>query len=42
VDRVIYKRPFGRQAMLDTEIWKNDPAEWDRARNEAGDRLAGR
>jgi hypothetical protein len=41
VDRIIYKRPFGRQAMLDTEIWKNDPEEWDRARNTAGELLAG-
>ena len=42
VDRIVYKRPFGRQAMLDTEIWKNDPEEWDRTRNAAGELLAGR
>src|SRR5207302_4213 len=40
VNRIIYKRPFGRQAMLDTEIWKNDPQEWDDARNTAGELLA--
>jgi hypothetical protein len=40
VDRIIYKRPFGKQAMLDTEIWKNHPEEWDRARDEAGELLA--
>jgi hypothetical protein len=38
----VYKRPFGKQAMLDTEIWKNDPAEWDRARNAAGESLSSR
>ena len=42
VDRIVYKRPFGKQAMLDTEIWKNDPAEWDRARNAAGESLSSR
>ena len=35
VNQVIYKPPFGRRALLDTEIWRNDPAEWDRARREA-------
>ncbi len=39
VNRVVYKRPFGAAAMLDTEIWKNSPDEWDRVRNAAGDRL---
>jgi hypothetical protein len=42
VDSIVYKRPFGKQAMLDTEIWKNNPEEWDRARDDAGDLLAGR
>jgi hypothetical protein len=40
VDRIVYKRPFGKQAMLDTEIWKNNPEEWDNARNTAGELLA--
>ena len=40
VNGVIYKRPFGKQAMLDTEIWKNNPDDWDRARKNAGDLLA--
>jgi hypothetical protein len=39
VNSVVYKRPFGSAAMLDTEIWKNSPDDWDRARNAAGDRL---
>lgn len=39
VNRVIYKAPFGRRAMLDTEIWRNHPDEWDRARREAGQML---
>lgn len=37
VNRVIYKNPFGAVAMLDTEIWKNDPALWEEARIEAGE-----
>jgi hypothetical protein len=41
VNRVVYKRPFGQAAMLDTEIWKNDPDEWDRARVEAGEGIVG-
>jgi hypothetical protein len=40
VNGIIYKRPFGKQAMLDTEIWKNNPEEWDRARHAAGELLA--
>jgi hypothetical protein len=39
VNSVVYKRPFGAAAMLDTEIWKNSPDDWDRARNAAGNRL---
>jgi hypothetical protein len=41
VNAVIYKKPFGRAAMLDTEIWKNNPEEWDRARLMAGALIAG-
>jgi hypothetical protein len=40
VNRIVYKRPFGARAMLDTEIWKNNPEEWDRARVAAGELLA--
>lgn len=40
VNRIIYKKPFGEAAMLDTEIWKNDPDEWERARIEAGEMIA--
>jgi hypothetical protein len=41
VNGVVYKDPFGKKAMLDIEIWKNDPAEWDRARTAAGRLIAG-
>lgn len=37
VDAVIYKRPFGPSAMLDVEIWKNDPSVWEQGRLEAGE-----
>jgi hypothetical protein len=40
VNRIVYKRPFGKRAMLDTEIWKNNPEEWESARLEAGRLLA--
>jgi hypothetical protein len=40
VNGVVYKNPFGRAAMLDIEIWKNHPDEWDKARDAAGDTLA--
>ena len=40
VNSVVYKRPFGPKAMLDTEIWKNNPEEWDRVRIAVGDRIA--
>ncbi len=36
VNRIVYKRPFGKAAMLDTEIWKNNPDDWEAARIEAG------
>jgi hypothetical protein len=41
VNSVIYKNPFGESAMLDTEIWKNDPAEWEKVRLAAGEKIAG-
>ena len=40
VNRIVYKRPFGKVALLDTEIWKNNPEEWDKARIAIGERLA--
>jgi hypothetical protein len=42
VNRIVYKQPFGKQAMLDVEIWKNNPDDWERARIEAGERIAAR
>jgi hypothetical protein len=40
VNGIVYKQPFGKAAMLDTEIWKNDPDAWERARIAAGDVIA--
>ena len=40
VNSIVYKQPFGRTAMLDTEIWKNDPDAWERARIAAGGLIA--
>jgi hypothetical protein len=40
VDSIVYKRPFGARAMRDTEIWKNNPEEWDKVRVAAGTRIA--
>jgi hypothetical protein len=40
VNSIVYKRPFGKNAMRDVEIWKNNPEEWDRIRIAAGDRIA--
>ena len=40
VNSVIYKQPFGEAAMLDTEIWKNNPEEWEKARITAGEHIA--
>ena len=40
VDAIVYKQPFGKSAMLDTEIWKNNPEDWDRARIAAGELIA--
>lgn len=42
VNRIVHKRPFGVTAMRDTEVWKNDPDEWDRARIEMGALLNGK
>jgi len=42
VNRIVYKKPFGAKAMLDTEIWKNNPDEWEASRIEAGMNLGGR
>ncbi len=40
VNSIVYKRPFGARAMLDTEIWKNNPEQWDAVRIEAGKAIA--
>lgn len=40
VNSIVYKRPFGKDAMLDVEIWKNNPDEWDKVRIAAGAQLA--
>lgn len=40
VNEIVYKNPFGEPAMLDTEIWKNDPDTWERARIAAGEAIA--
>jgi hypothetical protein len=40
VKRVVYKQPFGKAALLDIEIWKNNPEEWDKARIAAGEQIA--
>jgi hypothetical protein len=42
VNRIVYKRPFGEAALLDTEIWKNNPDEWEKTRVEAGEAIAKR
>jgi hypothetical protein len=41
VNGVVHKDPFGKKSMLDIEIWKNNPGDWDRARTEAGRLIAG-
>ena len=40
VDAIVYKQPFGKSAMLDIEIWKNNPEDWDKARIAAGELIA--
>jgi hypothetical protein len=42
VNRIVYKRPFGKAALLDIEIWRNNPEEWDQARLAAGELIAGK
>jgi hypothetical protein len=39
VNSVIYKQPFGEAAMLDTEVWKNNPEEWEKCRILAGKQI---
>jgi len=38
----VYKHPFGAKAMLDTEVWRRDPEEWEKARIEAGGAISAR
>jgi hypothetical protein len=40
VNQVIYKNPFGKAAMLDTEIWKNNPDAWEKVRFSVGEMIA--
>jgi hypothetical protein len=40
VNGIVYKNPFGPKALLDVEIWKNNPDDWERARIEAGAAIA--
>ena len=42
VNRIVYKHPFGAEAMLDTEVWRRDPEEWEKARIEAGGAISAR
>ncbi len=42
VDRIVYKQTFGVKAMGDTEIWRNNPDEWDKVRIETGEALSGK
>jgi hypothetical protein len=42
VSRIVHKQPFGAKAMLDTEVWRHDPEEWERARIEAGNAISAR
>jgi hypothetical protein len=42
VSRIVYKQPFGAKAMLDTEVWRHDPEEWERVRIEAGNAISAR
>jgi hypothetical protein len=39
VNSIVYKRPFGKNALLDIEIWRNNPEEWDKKRIAAGEQL---
>ena len=40
VNGIIHKQPFGKNAIGDTEIWKNNPTEWDKVRIAAGEKIA--
>ena len=40
VNRIVHKQPFGKTAMQDIEVWRNNPEEWEEARIEAGRMLA--
>lgn len=40
VTSIVHKRPFGKAALFDIEIWKNNPEDWDKARLAAGDLIA--
>jgi hypothetical protein len=39
VDSIIHTTPFGEASIENTEIWRNDPEVWDRARLQLGEKL---
>ncbi|MCB1021622.1 MAG: DUF4091 domain-containing protein [Acidobacteria bacterium] len=42
VDGIVVKQPFGLRALHDTEIWRNNPDQWEEQRLLAGEALARR
>jgi len=40
VDGIVHTPPFGQESVGNTEIWRNNPEEWDAARIRAGELLA--
>ena len=42
VNRVIFKDTFGVKAMFDTEVWRNNPDDWEQTRIEAGGMIEGK
>ena len=40
VNSVIHREPFGRAAVKQTEIWKNNPEAWDEVRTKIGEMLS--
>jgi len=42
VNRIVHKNPFGKASIGDIEIWKNNPDEWEKARIEVGEMIAGK
>ena len=42
VDSIMHKKPFGKPAIGNTELWKNNPEAWDAVRIKIGDMLSGK